>query len=325
VSTLRVARQLEEWFEDLIVPGDLVLTGCSDPTSRLIQFVTRSQFSHVAIVSGERTLIEAYDYGVTPIEIDEGIYETPLAKFYERATLDRVMVRRPVGLDQDTLESALRFALENSPPFPTSGALLTNALIATATPWGQRSLDLLRRLGLGRAVDGFLDGVIGLVADGPERVHCSEIATRLYYAADLHLRFVDPVLLPHFDRVLGAHRVDSRIVRVSRRLRGKIASLDRYPKRIARPGARAQKVVHRGPAVAASSKLEAGNEIRKMSVESLRERWEEGPANESDFADLILPADFERAEPFDTVGLLVRGRTQWAEHEISAKPWRVHA
>ena len=306
---------LASWFRSTARPGDLVLTGCSDPTSRLIQFVTGSEVSHVAIVTGDESVVEAYDYGFTPLELDEGIYETPFEVFLGRTTLDRIMVRRPVGLDVDTLASAIRFALDNSPPFPTAGATLTSLLIATGKPGAQRIIDGLYAVGLGSPIDRALDGLVDFVADGPERVHCSEIATRLYLGADLHLRFVQPVLAAHMGRVLGAVR-DGGVVRIDRRKRGKIASLDRHFRRRARPGDRVAIDLGGGPKELVDSKVSATTEMGKMVGGAFRARLDDIDEHEPDVADLILPADFERAEPFDTVGLVVRRRGRWQHGEI---------
>ena len=227
------------------------------------------------------------------------------------------MVRRPIGLNGDKLESAIRFALENSPPFPTSGALMLNALILTARPEAQWLLGRMAMAGLARPIDRMLDSLVDLVADGPERVHCSEIATRLYYGSGLDVRFVQPLLLPHYRRVIAAEAVGDRTIKVDRRLRGKVASLDRHLRRRARRGRLPEMELDEGPKVAVETKVTAATEVQKMTLDAALDRIREAPANESDIADLVVPGDYERAEPFDTVGVLLRDRrTGWYRGDV---------
>ena len=85
----------EDWLAAVTKPGDLILTGSGDLAFRLIQFGTRSHTSHAAIVASEDTVIGAYDYGLTPNEEDEGVFETSFTKLIARSP--RLVVRRPDG------------------------------------------------------------------------------------------------------------------------------------------------------------------------------------------------------------------------------------
>ena len=296
---------LAEWFCSTVLPGDLVLTGCTDMVSRLIQLFTRSQVSHAAIVTGSDTVVEAYDYTFTPVGVDGGIFETPFETLLNRGSLDRIVIRRPVGLDLATLERATRYALDNAPPFPTVGLSVNAVLIMAATAPIQWGLSVLRQLGWGRSVDQALDRAVGSVADGPQRGHCSETATRLYIGADLHLIWKDPVLAPHMNRVRAAVQEADGTVRVSRRLRGAVASLDRH---FHRRASRSEQVV-----IDEEGSLKARAELLLVFGVAIaaRLRARRGVCESADIADLILPADLEDVEPFDTVGCIVRRAGRW--------------
>lgn len=307
------------WLRERIEPGDLVLTGSRDLVSLLLQAGTSSHVSHVAIAIDTEHVVEAYDYGFTPIETDEGVYQTTLNQLVTRSPrIDRIVIRRPRGLDRARLAAAWAEATDNSPPFPTAGAALTSLLILTAKPTVN---DLLRRL-LGRhRLDRILDGVIGVVADGPEQVHCSEVATRLYTAAGLELRFVEPVLMAHMHQVAAARSAGSHVITVDRSYRDRLVALRHHLDRRATVGPRPTIAdVSGGPARVASAKLSVPLEKGGEAVNAVKERIEDGPDHESDLADLILPADFERAEPFDTIGVLVRRRSSWITGEILTRP-----
>ena len=73
------------WLRERGRPGDLVLTGSRDVASLLIQVGTGSQISHAAIIADADTVIEAYDYGLTPNEQDEGVFQTSFDELVARS------------------------------------------------------------------------------------------------------------------------------------------------------------------------------------------------------------------------------------------------
>ncbi len=299
---------LTGWFCGAVQPGDLVLTGCSDVVSRLVQLFTGSDFSHAAIVTGSGTVVEAYDYGLTPQEDDGGAYETPFDVLLKRGALDRIMIRRPVDLDADSLERTVRFALNNAPPFPNVGVMATVLLLVTARPLGQRVLRGLRRIGFDGA---FGRALIRVVADGPEHCHCSELVVRLYSGAEVPLVWRDPALGPYMPLVSAAVRRGDGTIRVDRKLRGKVASLNRHLGRKAFGGDRVMVDVEDTPIQVVGAMLVAVLQTQSMLKRAILARVQSAHNHESDIADLIVPADLERVEPFETIGCVVKRRDGW--------------
>ncbi len=303
-----------QWLGETMEPGDLVLSGSSDLISRLIQISTASHVSHVAVAVSADALLEAYDYGFTPIETDEGVFKTDLSDFVTRSNqLDRLVVRRPCGLDHALMAEVLESAITNSPPYPTAGAALMSLLLATAKPSVQRLLAAL--LGRGR-LDAALETLVGMAADGSEQVHCSEIATRLYTAAGVELRFIEPVLLAHMHRVAAARSTGSHIVAVDHAQQHRLSSLGHSLSRRATRSGWPRPVRGNGSLTASRSKVDLSLDTGSTAMKVVRDRLDDAGIHQSDLADLILPADYERAEPFDTVGVLLKRASHWMLGEI---------
>ncbi len=317
-TDLRIASP-SVWLGQTSRPGDLVLTGSRDIASRLIQFGTKSQVSHAAVVASSETVIEAYDYGLTPNDEDEGVFETTFEEFVARSPrLDRIVIRRPDRLGPESaarIRELLDEAVNNSPPFPTTGTTLTCTLLLLARPGVQRLLDLGGPR-LDARVDRLIDWLVRVIADGPERVHCSEIATRVYSGADVELRFMDPVLEPYLARVRAAKETQDGTFKVERTQRRRLSALPRHLKRRARRSKRPSVEKGGGSKVKTRTSWEASGGVVRSSVAAARRRIDEAPSHEPDLADLILPADLERAEPFTTVSRLVHRRGAW--HEVPA-------
>ena len=259
-------------------PGDAVLTGASDPVSLIIQTGSRSPYSHIGIVVGPGRLIEAYDYALTPDETDEGIFSITLDEFIGRCgRLRDIEVRRPRAIATDRLVDAARHLELHSPGFPTLG-MGCLALCGLSEPLLRVLPDERRRRLTGAQAR--------LAADGAWAMHCAETATRLYYAAGLPLRFRRPRLWAHI-QAIAAERPPWHLVDLPTERRR--ADAGRWPSGLGL-----------GPFAAGST------------ARALRDRARTpGPV---DVADLILPGDFARADPFHTVARLRRRRGRWTEH-----------
>ncbi|MEM9562814.1 MAG: hypothetical protein AAGA93_09370 [Actinomycetota bacterium] len=325
------------WLEEKAEPGDLLLTGSSGRLSRAVQWGTRSGVSHTAIVRGDGKVIEAWDHAFTPNEDDDGVFERTKAEFASRTDLQRLIVRRPREWPegaQARLDRSLDFAVRHSPPFPTVGAGLTCTLVALSHPRTRRATERFGPL-LTRPLDGVLDWLAETVGDGPDTVHCSEIATRLYTHVGLELRFVEPTLGPLLYRVLGGKETDDGLLKVRMDERPAVSVLHRRPRR-ARPSepvevdkrAGSKEITRanwqRTGSVLIASAAQAG---RRAANGRTPTRWRlapdgraVGPATTGeslgravDLADLILPADFERSPTFVTEGMIVNSDGRWRE------------
>lgn len=318
----QLAKDPATWLADRTQPGDLILTGSKDIASRLIQYGTNSESSHAAIVTRNQTAIEAYDYGLTPNEEDEGVFETTFSELVQRSPkLDRLVIRRLPTLELPQaleIEHLLRTAVGNSPPFPTAGTTLTCTLLLLARPAVQRVLDLGGPR-MDAQVDRLVEWLIQIIADGPQRVHCSEIATRVYSGAGVDLRFDNPVLSPYLARLRAAKVAPDGKIMIDSSQRRALGRLTRHIRRRARRSMRPP--VHKGDVskVKVRSTWEASGGVVRSSLDVARERIDEAPFHEPDLSDLILPADLERAEPFVTVGTLIRRRGKWQEFSTNGR------
>lgn len=285
--------------------GDVILTGGWDPVSLLIQVGSRSPFSHAAIVTGPLELTEAFDYALTPEESDEGVFAVSLSYFMGRTrAMRRVRILRPVGVDQQRVISAARHLHHHSPGFPSVGMGFL-ALCGLSGP-ALRALpaDLRARLAALQ---------IRLAGDGIRRMHCAETVIRIYGEAGLALRFSAPRLSVHIDQLDSGHGTpghgnpghdDSGQGDGGRRPVLRLPTEERIAVRGCWPGGR--QPLRAGRAVVA-----AVRSLRATVMERARSR------DQVDVADLILPGDFARAEPFELAGDFVRTRRGWVETPIA--------
>lgn len=293
--------------------GDAVLTGGDDPVSTIIQTGSRSPYSHIGVVVGPGLVVEAYDYALTPDETDEGVFIIALDDFLDRCShLRAVEVRRPLHIDRGRLVAAAHHLEDHSPGFPTLG-MACLALCGLSDP-------LLGVLpgGIGRRLATALASV---AADGVWAVHCAETATRLYHAAGVPLRFRSPRLWPHLvalqslqDRPGGQAQPPLVDLPTSRRQ----AAEGCWPR-----GLRLAPY-----AVAATVRAVGYRARRAWRDETQGDRaWRDGASvvgadhgrgasrapESGDVADLILPGDFARADPFELVGRYRRQADRWVE------------
>lgn len=279
----------ESWLQRRSQTGDLLLTGSDGLVGRLIQVSTKSLYSHAAVVV-DGQIVEAYEYGLTPNESDEGIYVTPFSRIRERNDeLRTLLLRRPVGLDVSAFRASTNHYIIANPSFASIGICLLGiarvANLTTDSPEVARGMssDLLLRLLEFQAV---------LTGDGDKRVQCAELATRIYTKAGISLSFESPLLAPLL-AVLASGTGDLRSDEI--RLRGDVW-------------------VHLADsAVVRNSETArwAGWRDVKDVVSSLRNRFTESAP--PDMADFIVPNDFVRAKPFETVGVLHLREGVWQE------------
>lgn len=257
--------------------GDAVLTGCAEPLSWIIRTGSRADYSHMAIVTGPDRLTEAYDYAMTPNEVDEGIYAISLDDFLARPTRPHLLeIRRPHHLDPDRLVQGARWLEQHSPSFPTVG-MACLALCGLTDPL----LNLLP----GAVRRGLLFRQAALASDGTARMHCAETATRLYHHAGVPLRFPQPRLWRHIELV-GRPEPPWNLA--------ELPTVDRA----ATPG--------RWPAGRMRSAAAAARGLPRV----WRDRCRTGAV--ADVADFILPGDYARAQPFTTVARFRLGPDGWS-------------
>ncbi len=263
---------------DRLETGDVVLTGADDPVSWIIQTGSRSPYSHVGLVTGPGRLIEAYDYALTPDESDEGVFAISLDEFLGRGNrLRAVEVRRPDQLDEHRLVAAADHLEGHSPGFPTIGMAglaicgLSGPILRRLPEWGRRRV--ARRQ-------------TALAGDGVRCLHCAETVTRLYHAAGLEVRFRSPRLWDHLLDLLRNRPGLGLAELPSGRRR---ADPGRWP----------------------TGSMKATRFALSSTLVALRQRRRQRPDDTVDAADLILPGDFARAEPFTTVERFRRRGNRW--------------
>lgn len=268
--------------------GDLLLSGGSDFVSLIIQLLTWSRFSHAALyvglVDGIPSVLEAYDFSLTPSECDEGVSVFPLEKYLERVAKSgaNFMVMRPDGLDTESFRKNVEYFQTRAARFPSTGiALLGLCLVANVIqqllPVGWRSLPW--------------EPLLRVACDGTGLMHCSEAATRIYFESGFEVAFGARSL----DRQIAqAHAVvgHDALLPLSTGLR--TANVGAWPRE-------SMPRVFRYP-------LNTPWAINS-AVEAVRCRA--GNRHGLDFADLTMPGDYEAAQPFTRVIALRRVGGDW--------------
>ncbi len=190
---------VHRWLQDALRPGDMILIGGATPLSRFIQRRLRSDFTHAALVIGDGSIAESYDYRLSMLESDDGVTETSLEDFHRRhAKVSAVSILRPDGLDVDAVLEQIELYSERHIPYPTAGMVVLALAVATARLAGRQQEGSLRERLLRRLVVS----QVKLAADGDAYMHCAEYVTRMYWAGGLALRFKQLTLshdFPHWD------------------------------------------------------------------------------------------------------------------------------
>ena len=269
-------RALARHLRSQLRTGDAILTGCAEPLSWIIRVGSRSDYSHMAVVTGPGRLIEAYDYAMTPTDTDEGVSAISLERFLARPTRPRLLtIRRPLHVDEDRLVAGARWLEQHSPSFPTVGMAYL-ALCGLSAPLRQLLPERVRRRTLLHQA--------ALASDGTASMHCAEAATRLYHHAGVPLRFHEPRLRRHIE-VVGRAEPPWELPELPARPR--TAERARWPEGRLRAAAFTARSLHH------------------VGRERYRNR------GTVDLADLILPGDFARAQPFETVARFRHDAGSW--------------
>lgn len=260
--------------------GDAIVSGGRDPVSRLIQLGCLSRYSHVAVATGPDALTEAYDHALTPDESDEGIFDITVGDFVNRSNVHRIGIVRPLQVDKARLTEVAERFKQHSPGFPTVGMLFVG-LCGVSGP--------LLRLLPGELRHRATLAQVRLAGDGVRKMHCAETVSRIYHGAGIPLRFPSPRLRLHIDSVIR-DRPDQRWQGpdpVRRR-----AEPGRWPT---------------GPGLAGAATAVAHGTTTMAEACRRRRRWR----HDFDVADLIMPGDFLRAEPFHAPIEFVRTSAGW--------------
>lgn len=282
-----------DWLATHGQVGDLLLVGGQDWISRIIQRLTESPFSHALVITGPDTLIEAYDYRLTVSENDEGVYEISFLAFAEREhSLARLNIYRlPEGtLDMCRLHSTAELLRDTAPTYPTLAAIVF--LLAQLTGRVARAAENGRRRWLmpSRKHIGVQARFWG---DGPRRVHCAELATRLYCAAGAEIEFKSPLLSPYIDAVEGQGTYLARDLQAPEGPGGGPVQAPAP----AEPAPLSLNFVSNMLAPFAGA-ISVFNSIANRAL----------CRAEPDIADYILPNDFANADPFRKVASLTLNR-----------------
>ncbi len=271
---------VQRWLRDTIQPGDMVLVGGSTVVSRFIQRRLNSDYTHAALVTGEGTIVESYDYRLSMGENDDGVTETNLADFHARhAKIGVLSVYRPEGLDVNAVLEQIQRHSQRHIPYPTAGMVVlalavTTTRIADRQRRGSLRERLLRRLVVSQ---------INMAADGDKQMHCAEYVTRMYWSAGLAL---------HFRQLTLAHSNDGGLVIHDRPVATRPAKeVDVEQTRRRRP----QRSTATMSIVARSAPLAAFDLCRSLA----KRRGDRTPV---DLADVVFPPDLAAAAPMVQVG-----------------------
>lgn len=250
-----------DWLRQNVSRGDLVLSGSTDPLSRLIRWGTLSDYSHAALALDNDCFVESYDWSGTPAGDDDGVAVIPVDQYARRGRLLRLALLRPTDLDHDRFYEVAVRATHYSPTFPSTAGLMLG--LAGLGDHPRFQIPALR---------SFLGKRLHLLGDGAARVTCSELAARVYLEAGLPLHF-QTIRLIHYAELLR---------------HGDWAPLDAdgEPRTVETKGRREQ---DRASLVAYVAGLP--HALRATSRESTKPDW----------ADLLVPGDFLHSSSFRLV------------------------
>jgi len=257
-------------------PGDLLLAGGNDWISRCIKIGSRSVFCHVAVFLSEDEVIESYDEEFTPDETDDGVVAITLADFLGRDLSDLKIIR-PVDIDVDRLKQIAGTFTRCSAPYPSVGAFIAAACLAT-NPVLTKLPNVMRR--------PILTAQVRLAGDGAVAMHCAESATRLYHATGMELEFPNPALRPQFEHTRDYLRLPVQPIGAKERV--PITGQWPRPKNF-------QQVMNA-----------TGFGVRGI-VGTVRKRWNQPP----DEHDFLLPVDMDKSPSFPPVASARRVDGQW--------------
>lgn len=266
------------------VTGDIFLTGRSGVFSPIAKLMTRSRFSHVIIALGDGEFLEAYDHNLTLNEHDEGVYvrNTDYIMSTE-STLTDLMALRPMSINATKFKRLALEVFEHSPPYPSVGIFILG-FCCLIVPLTKRLPE--------KARSAFMGGQVRFGTDGNTRMHCSELAARLFVAADVELDFECAILQDHMKHLVD-HRED-------------LLPENPVPRR-------AEKSIWHPRWMGA---------VRQGFVEvglTFRDRSE--PVPTGDQFDLVMPGDFERVMPFEVLAHLVKQRRFDRERFTLSRQW----
>lgn len=248
-----------DWLRDNVTCGDLLLSGSTDPLSRLIRWGTLSDYSHAALALSNEAFLESYDWSGTPAETDDGVAAIDVDQYAERGRLLRVAILRPIGLDRDRFCDVAHRVAHHSPTFASTVGLLL----------GLAGLGDHPKFRIPGACSFFAKR-LHLLGDGAARVTCSELAARVYLEAGIPLRFQTLRLI--------------RYVELLRTIEWEPLSGGDNPRLISAEGRRED---DRASLVAYVADLP--HALAAVSSEQTRPDW----------ADLVLPGDFLHSANFD--------------------------
>lgn len=283
VLTEDSSETVETWLGDRAEAGDLLLIGSRDRIARLIQFATNSPYSHAALVTGRHVVTEAYDYGMTSSEGGGDVYQTSFQDLLSRyRRLSRLAIYRmpPETVDVNLMTWTAKSLQDNTPTYPTLAALifLTNHAARRSATLAGLKLDSPKRRTTARRVRWW--------ADGPYRVHCSELATRLFSSAGGFLDFRQPLMATYMNMVAdpGDYESDELIPL--------IGNQDKVRRRLWAPKtARGARKLLTGATSGVSGLTNTlANRLSSGT------RW--------DLADLVMPGDLASADPLIQVAIL---------------------
>lgn len=278
-TPLLEVQDITDAFDSIVQIGDVILVGGTDPISRMRQWGERSSFSHSAISLGNGALCEAYDYALTPFDVDEGIFQISHDSFLSRTrTTDRIRVLRPTGIDPERLRAMASYYQTHSPSFATL-ALVSLLWAGLSKPVVYRLPDRIRRRILRRQVRS--------IGDGPQSVHDAEFVVRLLVSSGVPIRLKRPLLHRHLDYVASG-AAESELVLLDIPAQKRSAAKGSWP----------------------ASGLKGTAYGLRGYWRALRSR-RYGDEDVVDAADFVLAGDLSDAEPLKVIYDFVKFEARW--------------
>ncbi len=275
---------VQSWLKATMKPGDMVLVGGATAMSRFIQRRLKSDYTHAALVTGNDSIAESYDYRLAMLKNDDGVTETSIDEFHHRhARVGTLAVFRPEGIDvAAVLEQIARYS-QHQIPYPSAGMVVLAIAVTTARVAERQQAGSLRERTLRRLVTQ----QVKLAGDGDSYMHCAEYVTRVYWAAGLRLRFRQLTLKHDVDHPDLTDHIASQS--------GPDTATDYNPPGIGPSSGGVTKPKSAVAVIARSAPFALFDLCRALAQ---RHR----DATPADLADVVFPPDLETATPMIQIG-----------------------
>jgi hypothetical protein len=245
-------------------------------------------------------LVEATEYRKLATDRNGGVYHRRIVEAVADDHLDRIVVRRPIGVVHSAVVAAAERFLREQPVYSSSGLMFKSVLVGLGGGWSERTAELFVGDETEDAIEAYLAEI---VADGPARLVCAELVYRVLHDAHVELAHEDLLLRDAICHV--------------RALPVPLDYPDAQPRTTADRLATAFELAGREPEPIGSppeiGRLGWARYLRLVSRQ-VRDAYERrrSETGDGDVADLVTPRDFLMMQPFETLADLTRTASGWS-------------